>query len=146
MGAIILSNASRPHHTREKGAGFTQDSRLVIHWDGSANRKQNSNLANGVVWVDLSALIHPGNNLGFTLQSLNAVGSVAVGGSMLPGRSTVQKLETMNNAEVTACNATFEVLDATLTSAESQQITKLFSILRLTFVVNEPATVIIGSM
>ena len=151
MGAVVLAaGAARPHYLGFKGLPVTNEPRILVHWDGVANRKQNSNLANGVVWVNPQSLIRYGMvNMGLQFHVLNGGAStVKIEGSMTPGY-VADKLanDAWSNAQVTAEASNFATISAALANGTSANTTIIYTLLRITFsAVGTPASLSITSM
>lgn len=147
MGAVILTGAAaRPHYGHDGGLPVTNEPRILIHWDGTANRKQNSNLADGVVWVDAQQLIRYGSlNMGIQFHSLNSGANIAIAGSMSPG-SLAGKLPNLTAAEITAIDANFAAISAGLATGLVATTTTIYTLLKITFATGSSASLSITSM
>ena len=143
MGIIVQTTSVHPHHNKDTGVPFTNEPRVLVHWDGVANRKQHADLADGVVWVNLSQIMRPGVNMGLNIQNQNSgATSVTVEGSMSPGllAQLIEKNDASGSAIIDAEDGNFE--DAgTVNDGAVLLVSKIYSLLRLTFTVGKPATV-----
>lgn len=151
MGIVVLAaGAARPHFTSYGGLPVTNEPRMLLHWDGVANRKQNTNLANGVVWINCQQFLHYGAvNMGLQFHVLNAGAStVKIEGSMTPGYVADRLTnDAWGNAMVTAENGNFKQIAAALANGDSVNSTIVYSLLRITFsAVGTPASLSITAM
>ncbi len=152
MGAIVLTGAAaRPHRDHYGGLPVTNEPRILVHWDGVANRKQNSNLANGVVWVNPQSLIRYGMvNMGLQFHLMNAGAStVKIEGSMTPGivADRLKDSDVWSANQITAENSNFAQISAALANGTSVNTTIIYTLLRITFsAVGTAASLSITSM
>lgn len=149
MGATVITNATRPYKDSQRGIGhFTNEPRVHVLWDGVANRKQNSTMANGVVWVPLTALMRQGNSLGYAFQVQNSGATgIKIEGSMSSAALALYMTDDASgNAIVASENTNFQtIVAAALTGIVTQTVT-FYTLARLTFAVGQPAAVVITTM
>jgi hypothetical protein len=129
----------------------TNEPRMLIHWDGVANRKVNSNLADGVCWLNPQALIRYGLvNMGLQFHSLNSgAGTIKIEGSMSPGEFADRlkdSSDAWSNAVISKEANNFATISAALASGASVNSTIIYTLLRITFPVGTPCSLSITSM
>lgn len=149
MGATVITGATRPYRDSNRGIGhFTNEPRIHVLWDGVANRKQNSTMANGVVWVPLMALMRQGNSLGYAFQVQNSGATgIKIEGSMSPAALALYMTDdATGNAIVTAENTNFQQVVAAATTGVITQSLNFYTLARITFTVGQPAAVVITTI
>lgn len=146
---VLTSGSARKHFLYDPNMPVTVEPRILIHWDGVANNKQNATMADGVIWVSAQPLVRYGSlNIGLQIQSLDSgSGVVAVDGSFSPGRLADSiKNDTYGNALVTKESPNFQNIVSGLVSGDVVSSTLVYSLLRITMTVGQPGTVSIIGM
>lgn len=147
MGATIVTSGSRPHFDSQRGIGhFTNEGRVHVLWDGVANRKQNSTMANGVVWVPLTALMRQGNSMGYAFQVQGGAITKIEGSMSSAGQAMYMTDDATGNAIVAAENTNFQQIGTVYTAGTIVQTLTFYTLARITFTVGTPASVIITTI
>jgi hypothetical protein len=144
MGASLFNPSIAGR--RDRAGGIAVPFRLEVHYDGVTGRKWAANLPENEIWIDGSAFMRPGVNIGPTFQNYSA-SPIAIyatlGDRNLP---SLQQRDTTGVYAGIAAKMQWVTLNATLAAGAQIQSGQCYDIYRIVFTTTVPGSCLISSV
>lgn len=144
MGVNVFNPSVPPR--RDRAGGVSLPFRMEFHYDGVTARKWSANLGESEVWIDGSAFMRQGVNLGPTFQNYGTQ-PVAVYASLGDRNyAALQKMDTTGVYAGLAAKMQWVTLSATLAAGAQIQAAQSYDLYRLVFTTAVPGSVLVSSV
>lgn len=144
MGVNVFNPSVPPR--RDRAGGISMPFRMEFHYDGVAGRKWAANLPENEVWIDGSAFLRQGVNIGPTFQNYGTQ-PVAVYATLGDRNyAALQKMDTTAVYAGLAAKMSWVTLSATLAAGAQIQSSQSYDLYRLVFTSGTPGSVLVSSV